>query len=163
MNISRLNDMEASSLEIPFSMEEVSSALSDLNGDKAPGLDGLTVAFWDIVRDDVMRMFRDFHETRKFVRSLNAMFIVMIPKKGGAEDLKDFCSISSSIRNFSPFWMCGANSLANLPSQCLTKVAYRTLSFYMKQIPTCIATKLSSALALLNIQEFIIIEIRHTL
>ena len=167
MNISRLNDMEASSLEIPFSVEEVSSALSDLNGDKAPGSDGLTVAFWqlcwDIVRDDVMRMFRDFHEARKFVRSLNSMFIVMIPKKGGAEDLKDFCSISSNIRNFSPFWMCGANSLANLPSQCLTKVAYRTLSFYRKQIPTCIATKLSSALALLNIQEFIITEIRHTL
>ena len=90
--------MEASSLEIPFPMEEVSSALSDLNGDKAPGPDGLTVAFWqscwDIVSDDVMRMFRDFHETGKFVRSLNATFIVMIPKKGGAEDLKDFRPIS---------------------------------------------------------------------
>ena len=90
--------MEASSLEITFLMEEVSSTLSDLNGDKALGLDGLTVAFWqscwDIVRDDVMRMFRDFHETGKFVRSLNATFIVMIPMKGGAEDLKDFRPIS---------------------------------------------------------------------
>ena len=90
--------MEASSLEITFSMEEVSSTLSDLNGDKALGLDGLIVAFWqscwDIVRDDVMRMFRDFHETGKFVRSLNATFIVMIPMKGGAEDLKDFRPIS---------------------------------------------------------------------
>ena len=90
--------MEAYSLEIPFSMEEMSSTLSVLNGDKAPGPDGLTVAFWqlcwDIVRDDVMRMFRDFHETGKFVRSLNATFIVMIPKKGGAKDLKDFHAIS---------------------------------------------------------------------
>ena len=62
LTCSRLNDMEASSLEIPFSMEEVTSALSDLNGDKAPSSNGLTVAFWqscwDIVRDDVMRMFR---------------------------------------------------------------------------------------------------------
>ena len=97
LTFSKLNDMEASSLEIPFSMEEVSSALSDLNGDKAPSPDGLTIAFWqscwDIVRDDVMRMFRDFHEIGKFVRSLNATFIVMIPKKGGAKDLKDFCPI----------------------------------------------------------------------
>ena len=69
----------------------------------------------------------------------------------------------SSTRNFSPFWMWGANSLANLPSQCLTKAMYMTLGFYRKQIPTCIATKLSSALALLYIQEFVITEIRHTL
>ena len=61
LTFSILNDMEASSLGIPFSMEEVSSALSDLNGYKALGPDGLIVAFWqscwDIVRDDVMRMF----------------------------------------------------------------------------------------------------------
>ena len=41
-----------------------------------------------------MRMFPDFYETGKFVRSLNAMFIVMIPKKGGVEDLKDFRPIN---------------------------------------------------------------------
>ena len=68
-----------------------------------------------------------------------------------------------STRNFSIFWICGANSLTNLPSQGLSKAAYRILSFYRKQIPTCITTKLSSALALLNIQEFIITKIRHTL
>ena len=39
-------------------------------------------------------MFRDFHETGKFVRSLNTTFIVMIPKKGGAKDFKDFKPIS---------------------------------------------------------------------
>ena len=98
LTFSKLNEMEASSLEIPFSMEEVFSTLSDLNGNKAPGPNGLNTAFWqscwDIIRDDVMRMFREFHETRKFVTSLNATFIVMIPKKGGAEDLKDFRPIS---------------------------------------------------------------------
>ena len=41
-----------------------------------------------------MRMLREFHETGKFVRSLNTYFIVMIPKKGGVEDFKDFLSIS---------------------------------------------------------------------
>ena len=29
-----------------------------------------------------MRMFREFHDKGKFVKSLNTMFIVMIPKKG---------------------------------------------------------------------------------
>ena len=35
-------------------------------------------------------MFKDFFETGKFVRSLNFTFIVMVPKKDGAEDFKDF-------------------------------------------------------------------------
>ncbi|KAL6345748.1 hypothetical protein AAG906_017492 [Vitis piasezkii] len=43
---------------------------------------------------EVMNFFRQFHETGSFVRSLNATFLVLIPKKGGAEDLKDFRPIS---------------------------------------------------------------------
>ena len=66
-------------------MEEVFIALSDLNGDKAPGPDGFTIAFWqfswDIVKNDVMRMFTDFFETGKFVKNLNTTFLVLIPKK----------------------------------------------------------------------------------
>ena len=39
-------------------------------------------------------MFKDFHEKARFVRSLNSTFIVLVPKKGGAEDFKDFRPIS---------------------------------------------------------------------
>ena len=35
-------------------------------------------------------MFKDFHEKARFVRSLNSTFIVLVPNKGGAEDIKDF-------------------------------------------------------------------------
>ena len=41
-----------------------------------------------------MRMFWEFHETGKFVWSLNTTFIVMIHIKRGAEDFKDFRLIS---------------------------------------------------------------------
>ena len=41
-----------------------------------------------------MNFFRQFHESGSFVRSLNATFLVSIPKKGEAEDLKDFRLIS---------------------------------------------------------------------
>ena len=37
-----------------------------------------------------MGLFRDFHEHGSFVRSLNSTFMVLIPKRGGVEDLKDF-------------------------------------------------------------------------
>ena len=35
----------AAKLEDPFTMEEVFKMLSDLNGDKAPGQDGFSIAF----------------------------------------------------------------------------------------------------------------------
>ena len=41
-----------------------------------------------------MVIFRDFFVSRKFVKSLNSTFIVMVPKKEGAEDFKDFRPIS---------------------------------------------------------------------
>ncbi|RVW95937.1 hypothetical protein CK203_027605 [Vitis vinifera] len=62
---------EAARLEEMFSMEEVYLAISELNGDKAPGPNG-----------------------EKFVKSLNTTFLVLVPKKGGADDLSDFRLIS---------------------------------------------------------------------
>ena len=41
-----------------------------------------------------MNFFKQFHESGSFVRSLNATFLVLIPKKRGVEDLKDFRPIS---------------------------------------------------------------------
>ena len=68
------------------------------NGDKAPGPDGFTVAFWqrcwEIVKEDVLDMFKEFHEQNSFIKSLNHTFLVLLPKKGGVEDLGDYRPIS---------------------------------------------------------------------
>ena len=73
-------------------------ALKGFCGDKALGPDGFTMAFWqaswDFVKEEVMGFFREFHNHGRFVRSLNATFIVLIPKKGGTEDLRDYRPIS---------------------------------------------------------------------
>ena len=98
LNFSRLNDTKAIRLEVSFTEEEVRAALAYLNGDKAPRSNGFTTAFWqfswDVVKSDIMGLLRDFHEQGSFVRSLNSTFMVLIPKRGGAEDLKDFKPIS---------------------------------------------------------------------
>ena len=89
-----INEDEASKIENPFTIEEVFTTLSNLNGDKAPVPNGFTMAFWqfsyDIVKEDIMRLFNDFHDSGEFVKNLNATFQVLVPKKGGAEDFKDF-------------------------------------------------------------------------
>ena len=72
-------------MEVPFTIEEVFTTLSNLNGDKAPGSDGYTMDFWqfswEVVKVDIMRMFKDFFETRKFVKNLNNTSLVLVPKK----------------------------------------------------------------------------------
>ena len=85
-------------LEVLFFEVEVFKVLLDLNGDKAPGPDDFSLDFWqfnwDFVKDEVIGVFWEFHEHGRFVKSLNASFLVLIPKKGGAEDLKDFRLVS---------------------------------------------------------------------
>ena len=46
LEFDRIGREEAARLEEMFSLEEVSLALSELNGDKAPGPDGFPIAFW---------------------------------------------------------------------------------------------------------------------
>ena len=72
--------------------------MMDMNGDNAPGPNGFTVAFWqncwEFVKEKVMEIFKEFHEQSSFLKSLNTTFLVLIPKKGGVEDLGDFRPIS---------------------------------------------------------------------
>ena len=89
-----INDYEAASLERPFAEEEIKVALFDMSRDKAPSLNGFIETFWqcnwDIVKEDIISLFREFHANGRFVRSLNTTFLVLVPKKVSAEDLKDY-------------------------------------------------------------------------
>ena len=86
------------SLEKEFSKEEVTQVLMEMEGDKASGPDGFTMAFfqkcWSVVEVDVMAVFKHFHKYSVFERSLNASFLTLIPKKNNAIDVKDFRPIS---------------------------------------------------------------------
>ena len=88
----------ATKMEEDFSEEEIWTAISGLNGDKAPGPDGFPLAFWsfswDFVKTEVLGFFNEFHEQGQFVRSINATFLVLIPKKQNVVDLKDLRLIS---------------------------------------------------------------------
>ena len=98
LDFDRIGVEEVASLEEVFSVEEVFFALLELNGDRAPGFDGFPLAFWqfcwEFVKDEIMGFLKEFHERGRFVRSLNATFLVLAPKKGGANDLRDYRPIS---------------------------------------------------------------------
>ncbi|RVX17218.1 LINE-1 retrotransposable element ORF2 protein [Vitis vinifera] len=98
LDFNRIDGEEAARLEEAFTKEDVFSALSDMNEDKAPGPDGFSLSFWqfswEFVKVEVMGFFKEFHEHGRFVKSLNSTFLVLIPKKAGTEDLRDFKPIS---------------------------------------------------------------------
>lgn len=74
------------------------NALRSMSGDKAPGPYGFSMSFfvhcWEVIKDNVMEVFRFFHANMCFEKSLNATFIALIPKKKGANNLGDFRPIS---------------------------------------------------------------------
>ena len=85
LHLDHLSLQEVESLELLFSEEEIRSALMKMNGDKAPCLDGFTVAFWqtywDFVKEEILELFKEFYDQSSFVKSLNTTFLVLIPKK----------------------------------------------------------------------------------
>jgi hypothetical protein len=57
---------EAKWLERAFEESEIFEVVKTLNGDKASGLDGFSLAFfescWMILKEDVMNFFHDIHQ-----------------------------------------------------------------------------------------------------
>ena len=96
--LNEIGHEEAAKLEEMFSEEEIWAAVSGLNSEKAPGPDGFPIAFWsfswDFVKNEVLGFFKEFHEQGRFVKQLNATFLVLIPKKQSVEDIKDLRPIS---------------------------------------------------------------------
>ena len=93
LNLNRIEIEEAASLEETFSENEIWTAFSGLNSDKALGPDGFPLAFWsfswDFVIFEVIGFFKEFHDNARFVKNLNTTFLVLIPKKQTVEDFKD--------------------------------------------------------------------------
>ena len=82
--LNEIGHEEAAKLEEMFSEEEIWAAVSGLNSEKAPGPDGFPIAFWffswDFVKNEVLGFFKEFHEQGRFVKQINATFLVLIPK-----------------------------------------------------------------------------------
>lgn len=90
---------DLSSLEVPFTEQEVWSTIKQLPSDKAPGPDGFTGRFykscWQIIKHDIMAAVWAVW-SRKFMgfSCLNSAYITLIPKKEDADQPKDFRPIS---------------------------------------------------------------------
>ena len=50
--------------------------------------------YWRVVESDILAFFDEFYDYGKFEKSLNALFIALIPKKHKTSNVRDFRPIS---------------------------------------------------------------------
>ena len=82
---------------------------------------------WNLVNGEILALFKEFYEKESFVPSLNTMFIVLIPKKRGVEDLIDFRPISL----VGSVYKLLAKVLANRLKRVVGKVVYETQNAFV--------------------------------
>ncbi len=82
-----------SSLQQPFTMDEVKNAIFALAAEKAPGPDGFSLIFyqrfWNILKFDIFGVFECFYSGTAILSDLNSSWICPIPKKPVPATAKD--------------------------------------------------------------------------
>ncbi|KAL4385916.1 hypothetical protein GQ457_09G028800 [Hibiscus cannabinus] len=97
-DIKSLKPDSANNIEKPFSSEEIWSALSAMDGSRAPGPDGFNMTFlkrfWEELKDDILSFFELFFNGQLSDKSFNHSFIVLIPKTKSPISMEDYRPIS---------------------------------------------------------------------
>ncbi|XP_058775306.1 uncharacterized protein LOC131649564 [Vicia villosa] len=100
------------------SLEEISAAVFNLNGDDASGPDGFGAVFfqkyWDIVKHDVSNAVIQFFTTGWILPGFNTNAIILIPKIKGADSLELFRPIAVSNFKFKIISKVLADRLASI-------------------------------------------------
>jgi len=85
-------------LIVPFTEEEIKTAVFSCYPEGAPGPYGLPFLFyqkfWDLVKNDLVDLFKDFHNGSLDLYRLNCALVSLVPKVGDAMNMKQFRPIS---------------------------------------------------------------------
>ena len=99
-----------------FTEEEVKKAIFQMEHNKAPGPDGFPAefyqVFWEVIKNDLLALFIDFHNGSLPLYSLNFGTIILLPK----------CREAVKIQQYRP--IC----LLNVSFKIFTKVATNRLT-----------------------------------
>lgn len=91
-------------------------AIRQMEHNKAPGPDGFPAeffqVFWEVIKDDLMAMFRDFHKGELPLHSLNFGIITLLPKQNEARMIQQYRPICLLNVSFKVFTKVMANRVA---------------------------------------------------
>lgn len=118
-NLLTMHNLEE--LDANFSEGEIDWVIKSLPNSHAPGPDGFNGLFikksWNFIKDDFVRLFRDFCDHNIDLSSINSSFIALIPKKENPENV-DYRPIS----------------LLNYSLKCITKLLSSRLQKVILQL-----------------------------
>ena len=105
-----------------FTNGEIEGVIKNLPNSHAPRPDGFNGLFikkcWNFIKDDFIRLFKDFCDNNINLSSINSSFIALIPKKENPENIDDYMPIS----------------LLNYSLKCITKILSSRLQKVILQI-----------------------------
>jgi hypothetical protein len=136
-----MNNVDLSSLEMPFSNAEIDNVIKCLPSDKSPGLDGFNNEFlkkcWHIIKDDFYDLCEAFFAEDVCLRRINGSFITLIPKVDNLVRINDYRHISllnSSVKIITKL-------LANRLQPLITKLIHQNQYGFIKSrsIQDCLA------------------------
>ena len=106
-DIPQVSPKENDVLISEFTESEVRDAVFQMEHNKAPGPDGFPVefyqVFWNVIKDDLMALFSDFHREDLNLYSLNFGIITLIPKIQDATKIQQYrpiCVLNVSFKFF---------------------------------------------------------------
>lgn len=127
----RVSSDMASQLSLPFTPDEVLTALSQMALLKSPGPDGLPAIFfqkyWNILGSDITTCILDFLNLHRIPHALNYTFIVLIPKNSSPKRITEFRPISLC----NVVYKIGSKALANRIKPILKSVISPTQSAFV--------------------------------
>jgi hypothetical protein len=101
-----------------FSEEEVRESIFQMEHNKAPGLDGFPPefyqVFWNIIKDDLMALFEEFHSGTLPLHSLNFGTIILLPKSSEAREIQQYRPICLSNVSFKIFTKVATDRIAKI-------------------------------------------------
>jgi len=108
----------------PFSESEIKDAIFSCYAEGAPGPDGLSFLFyqkfWNLIKNDVVDLFNDFHKGDLDLMRLNFALVTLIPKVGEATNMMQSRPIS--------LLNCSFNFFSKLLTLRLTSVVQRIVA-----------------------------------
>jgi len=122
-DIPQVSQLENEYLTDTFSQEEVRAAIFQMEHNKAPGPDGFPPefyqVFWNLIKDDLMALFTDFHQGNLPLNRLNFGTIILLPKKKDAKVIRQYRPICLLNVSFKIFTKVATNRLSTIAQKII--------------------------------------------
>jgi mannosylglycoprotein endo-beta-mannosidase len=93
-----LTEEDRVEMDKPFTEEEIKNVVDQMEKNKAAGPDSFPIEFyqacWDIIKQDLMLIFSDFHQDKIDLARINYGVITLLPKGADANTIQKYRPLS---------------------------------------------------------------------